>query len=382
MTTFKHVFAICSLATSISGCAVFDYGGRAPSEHDSKWNGLKIGAFGPDSFVAFRPYECTASVSEDPKVRLETQQDCAQKQGVNYGRRAAQLVNEDTWLFDMPIMGAALAGLSTIFYGSHPDTTFGVGAIGASLGGLKAYANVNSAAGFYEWGEGVCNCVSSAAIDMQVHWPLVNSLSAEYGDNTGEHSLQKLTIKAVDFLDDDKKRSNTDPTAIAALTVAAEGGAEALSLTKSAIARAQTTPKKAAQTLANVDAKLRRELRTRRPALEELTKAMQTKLAEVNDAVTKSAKGSSTAERVRLFAEQITPESPPVDPGDDDAELVKKYSDELTAFKEREENTEKAKILAKELATKIKTVSEHAATLIEHAASIPACIAEANIDAG
>lgn len=130
------LYVILSIAIALCGCTTF----KTPEI--KSFTGTSVTDC--DSLYQFGCQECIVDKN------ICTARNEVKNREKHYAKISRELRDQNSYFFDLPLIGMAAASAASLFYGSHTDVLGGLGIGAGTTAGLKTYAGNHPKAALYE----------------------------------------------------------------------------------------------------------------------------------------------------------------------------------------------------------------------------------------
>ncbi len=296
-------------------------------------------------FQAPTAFECTPPTG---KTEIGKAKDCALQAVRFYRQQNTDSLDHNTMFFDLPLIATAVGTATSLIFDAADAYSMGFGIAGATIGGLRTYANLPAAAAVYLQGE-----VAAACIYDQADWFQRNAGTAGLLELSRDN-VKKLRPAAEALIAQIENPNNSitaTPDAVNALKAAVEASIPAESLASRAVAAFDTAGEVSRKELLSVDTKIRAKIQGERPKISDITATINSSISALKQAaaeeVKAAQKGAVASAGAFAAAGRMVAGSP----------------------------TETAVNLARELVSKTEFISENASLFVERRQQISTCAA-------
>ncbi len=286
-------------------------------------------------FQAPVAFECTQPTG---KTEIEKAKYCALQAVRFYRKQNIDSLDHNTMFFDLPLIATAVGTATSLIFDAADAYSLGFGIAGATIGGLRTYANLPSAAAVYIRGE-----VAAACIYDQADWFQRNAGTAKLLRRTGA-TVKGLRRKAEALIAEIEKNTSTaTPDAIKALKAAREAAISGEALASRAVAAFDTAGEVSLKELLSIDTKIRTKIQGERPNISAITATINSSISALKQAAAEEAKAAAKGAEALAVASAVPDKS------------------------------SRAVMLAKQLGSETELIRENASLFVERRQQISTC---------
>ncbi len=253
--------------------------------------------------VSMRPPDATYCPLREP-VR-----SCSARQREAYASRALEVANDQTFLFDLPIIGAAIASSLALAFDGGTTLALSLGGVGATFGAFRTLSNAGGQTLLYGKAERQTLCV-----DQQLLWFDAHHARIEEVVESGR-KLAPLVADAKQLLANHENRTAPIPfeQLVLSLRAAVASGEASMRAAKTVEAAERNWEVQARWSLNTIHASLKGEIQEGRPDISAVIKTVEQEIGAIrssrSSAAESEAEGKESANRLQA-ALQETPSVP------------------------------------------------------------------------